>query len=512
MPPIDRAALGVANATILPWGILMNRKLFFAFTLFAVFLSSCSGVKTQPCVVNCVVNGNANVTLTLFDAPPAGTSFITLNMPISLITLTPTTGADVNLLSTPTTFELTRLQSDSSMIGTFQVPAGTYTKLNIFETNSPSGVWLNNSGATIIGCNTATICNFAGSAQGQLSIDLTKVAGLSAQGLVVTSAQNTALGIEINLNTALTATGGLSFDLKQVGALTAVALPRTGQASGTVDTVEDFLGKVTAVSAGKITLQNNAGVTLVGTTSNSTTFDAPPPPVGGAAAGCGGNFNAACVAVGQTLSVDGTVAATGAVTLTNVDFLDIPASDEVQGTIFFTSTPGKFLLVVNDKIQTSTNALLTPIGAGFTVNVTLDPVATFAVDTSNLGISQTPVGFQAPTDIENGQNVLVHVKSTSQTTLVNILADRVVLRFSRVTGTVNTISGNVFKIQNIQSFFGTPLLPPGVQTFVPQTTFDNATGGTINGLTVGDSVSIRALLLNPILVQQPFLAANVRKH
>ena len=487
----------------------MNRKHSFLFAVLALSLalSSCSGLPKTCTGSTCTQGGTANVTLTVFDAPPAGVAFITLNMPISLISLTPSTGSDVNLLSTATTFELTRLQSDSSGVGTFQVPAGTYTKLNIFQTNSPSGVWFNSSGATIIGCATNTICNFAGSAQGQISIDLTKVTGLSASGLVLTQGQNASLGIEINLNNALTSTGGLSFDLKQTGAVTGVALPRTGQPSGTIDSVEDFLGKVTAVSSGKITMQNNAGITLVGTTSTSTTFDAPP----GGSTACGGSFNLACVAVGQTLSVDGTLAADGSLTLTNVDFLNIPADDELQGTIFSTSTPGTFNLIVNDKIQTSTNAVLTPVGPGSTVSLTLDAAATFTIDASNLG-TVNPAGFSAATDIQDGQTVFAHVKSATQGTLVDVVADRLVLRFSRLTGTVGTISGNVFTIQNFQNFFGTPVTPPGVQTFVPQTTFDNVTGASIAGLTSGDSVSIRALFLNPTKVPQPFLAAGVRKH
>lgn len=487
----------------------MNRKRssFFVLLILALAFSSCSGLPVKNCTgSSCNQSGTANVTLTLFDAPPAGVSFIILNMPISLISLTPATGSDVNLLSTSTTFELTRLQSDSSDIGTFQVPSGTYTKLNIIATNAPSGVWFNTSGTSILGCSTA-ICNFAGSAQGQISIDLTKVSGLSAQGLVLTQGQNASVGIELNLNNALTTTGGLGFDLKQTGAVTGVALPRLGQPSGTIDSIQDFLGKVTAVSSGKITLQNSAGSTLIGTASSTTTtFDAPP----GGSTACGGNFNLACIAVGQTLSVDGNLAADGTVALTNVDFLNIPADDELQGTIFTSTTPGTFTLIVNDKIQTSTNAVLTPVGSGSTVSLTLDAAATFAVDTSNLGLV-TPAGFASASDLRNGQTVLAHVKSATQGTVVNIVADRMVLRFSRLTGTVGTVSGNVFTIQNFQNFFGTPAVPPGVQTFVPQTTFDNVTGG-IGGITTGNSVSIRALFLNPTAVPQPFLAARVRKH
>src|SRR5215475_13524797 len=116
------------------------------------------------------------------------------------------------------------------------MPASTYTKLNILETNSPSDVWLNNSESSVIGCANATICNFSGGAQGQFTLDLTQVAGLSAQGLVVTSGQNVSLGIELNLNNALITTGGLELDFNQTGALKVVNLPRTGQASGTFDT------------------------------------------------------------------------------------------------------------------------------------------------------------------------------------------------------------------------------------------------------------------------------------
>jgi hypothetical protein len=476
----------------------------------ALALSSCSGRPVQNCP-SCPPTGNGNVTLTLFDAPPAGLSFILMNLPISLISLTPSSGADVNLLASATTFEVTRLQSDTTSIGTFQVPVGTYTTLNIFETDAPAGIFFNNSGASVSGCSNATICNFSGGAQGQISIDLTKVSGLSAQGLVITSGQNVALGIDLTLNTALTTTNGLTFDLKQPGALNVVALPRPGQASGTVDTVDDFLGKVTAVSSGMITLQNNAGVTLVGTTGASTTFVPPPPPNPVVTIPCGGTFNLACVAVGQTMSVDGTIASNGNITFTNVGFLDIPATDELQGTIFFTSTPGTFMLVVNDKIQTSTNAALTTVTAGSQVNMTIDPSATFVVDTSNLGIT-TPAGFADASDIQNGQNVFVHIKSATQgSSLVNVVADRLVLRFARLTGSVFSVSGNVFTIQNFQSFFGTPVTSPGVQTFLPQTVFDTPSGD-ISTISSGENVSIRALFLNPSKVQQPFLALKVRKH
>ena len=125
-------------------------------------------------------------------------------MPISLISLTPQTGADVNLATTTATYEITRLQSDSTVIGTFQIPAGTYTKLNFFVTgNAPTSVWINASNATINGCLPLQVCHLAGTSQGQISVDLVKALG--GQGLVLAKGQNIGLGVEFNLNNAITA-------------------------------------------------------------------------------------------------------------------------------------------------------------------------------------------------------------------------------------------------------------------------------------------------------------------
>ena len=201
--------------------------------------------------------------------------------------------------------------------------------------------------------------------------------------------------------------------------------------------------------------------------------------------------------------------------MTNVDFLDLPAVDEIEGTIFFTTTSGTYLLVVSDKTLVSTGAIATvlqPVGSGTTLNLTLDTTTTpvFAIESSNLPVVIS-AGFSSASDILNGQTVLAHVKSATLASGVNVVSDRLILRFSRLTGTVGTVTGSDFSIQNLPGYLGpVPMLQ--VRTFVPQTTFDNVTGGVISNLTNGDSVSIRALLLNPITAQPPLRAAKVRKH
>lgn len=485
----------------------MNRSKFLlpVLLLAAFSLSSCSGPKGTVCAVNCGGGGNANLSLTLLDAPPTNTAFINFNLPISLISLTPQTGADVNVLSTPATFEITRLQSDSTVIGTFQIPAGTYTKLNFFVTgNTPTSVWVNDSNATINGCMPLQVCHLAGTSQGQISVDLVKTLG--GQGLTISSGQNVGLGVEFNLNNAITAVNGISIDLTQPNVFTVVTLPRIGQPANTLDTIEAFTGVVTTVSGNNITLKADSGATLTATSGTGTTFNAPP----GGSTACGGTFNLACVKVGQTLSVDATVALNGSLALTNVDFLDLPAVDEIEGTIFNTVTAGTYLLVVSDKTQVSTNAILLPVGSATTLNLTLDTSATFAVETSNLPITPNPAGFSSASDIVNGQTVLARVKSATLTTGVNVVSDRLILRFSRLTGTAGTISANDITIQNLPAYLPF-LIAPQARTFIPQTIFDGVTDITaLNGVTT--PVSIRALVLNPFTAQPPLLVAKVRKH
>jgi uncharacterized protein DUF4382 len=491
----------------------MTRKLasLFALLPLALLLASCSGLPVQNTCPsgNCNQTGNANVSVTVFDAPPAGVDFVTFNIPITGVTLSSAAGP-VNVFSPTNSLvvDVAHLQSDSAALGTFQIPAGTYTAINV-SMNSPFALYANSSSTTFPNCPPFTLCNLAGGA-GQASFTFTSPLTLSGN-------QNVGLGLEFNLSNAIVSSGSqISINVTAANVLTAVTLPRSGQAAGTLDTIEDFVGTVKTVSGSTITVQNDAGITLAGAVGSATTFDAPPPtnPVGSVP--CGGTFNQACVAVGQTVSIDATVSTSGTIAITNLDFLDIPAADEIEGTIFTTSTPGTFLMAVDHKVLASgsTNAtILGPVSSGFKLNIILDPSATFAVDTSNLPIANSLTGFLSSSDLVTGQRVMAHVKSVSSGALLNVTTDRLVLRFSRFTGTPGTVSGSFFGLQNPPSYLGiNPATPPQVQTFVPQTIFDGVTDITgLNG--IATPISIRALYLNPFNgVQQPLLAAKVRKH
>lgn len=473
-------------------------------------LTSCSGLKTSVCTVNCGGGGGtANVTLTLFDTPPAGALFLNFNIPIASMSLTPSGGgADVALLSTPTTYEMTRLQSDSSLVGTFQVAAGTYTALNIFVTNSPSSVWYNGSNSTILGCAAGAVCNLSGGAPGKISVDLTSAIGGS--GLVLTANQNIGLGIDFNLKNAITTTGGIGILLSQSNVFGVVTLPRTNQASGTLDTIQDFTGIVTAVSASSISVKSPSRGTLVATLNSSTAYvEVPTLPNQ-----CLGGPSQSCIKLNSTVSLDATIAPSGTATATVVDIIDATAVDEVEGIIYPTTTAGVYGLVVSDTAVPSSNATLTAVGPGTAIFVTFTSAPVFTIDSKDFPISSS-TGFLGTGDIVSGQQVRVQVASLSTLNgLTLVTGSAAILRFTRLTVRVGTTTptSSVLYLDNatINPFYGNFLTEPQVQTYSPQTIMDGT--ANLNALAAGNSVSVSALFLNPSKVLAPFIATKIRKH
>ena len=100
------------------------------------------------------------------------------------------------------------------------------------------------------------------------------------------------------------------------------------------------------------------------------------------------------------------------------------------------------------------------------------------------------------------------VNNTNEATAVNVL-----LRWSRLSGTVNLVSGNVVTLTGVPTYITTLnsgfTLTPQVNTYTNNTAFDGVTG--VSGLTVGNTAAIRALFVDTAGgAQFPFLAAKVR--
>lgn len=484
----------------------MKTKALFLLTLSAaLLLASCSGLKNGGCSTGCNAR-NANLSISLFDLAPAGVSILSFTLPIAGISLTPSTGSAVTVPITPTSYEMTRLQTDSTLVGLrLSVPAGTYTSINVTVTAS-SGVYFNTSGAAIGACNNGAVCPMPSGAATTIQVPIS---------LTLAENQNQWVGLDFNLANAITTTNGITVDFNQPKVLTATTTVRTGIPSGSVETIEDFIGVVTAASPSSITVTSGiTGNSMTAAVSSSTEFDLAPV----AYSNCQGTATA-CLQNGSTVSLDAALSSSGTLTATEIDVLNAVAVDEVEGTIYPTGVTNQVGLIIADKVAiTSTTPLAsssTTYGTG--IFLTVDSGTTYTVDTKTL--SSQP-GFAATVDalfsgsgsLLAGQTVRVQLSNIiSGTNGISATAKNVLLRWSRLRGTVNSVAAPTFTLANIPDYINTlnPTLSltPQVMTYPNATVFDGITD--ISGLsaTTSQLASIRALYLNGA---PPFQAAKVR--
>ena len=520
----------------------MNQKLFHLFVIFVVALglTSCSGLPRSSGTGG---GGNATLSLTMIDPPPANSSVLSFKVTITGIALNPATGSPVSLLSSSNslTVELTRLQSDSAFLGTFKtVPAGTYNSMTVTLAN-PDIVLANQTGAALTGataaCPTNSVCEFKPTPTGG-AVQITFTPALS-----LTSTTPQGLSLDFNLNNAITftsTTGTLGVDFSQTNQpnfLTTSILPRTNSnlSTGQLELIEDFTGVVTSATASTntLTVQSATRGTLTVVANSSTIFDRDP-----SGTLCTSPSFSSCVLQNETASIDAVLNADGTFTLLEFEPLVSATTgpeDLIEGVVYFVSPtiPAQFQLVVTDKEQGSTTELA-GLNTGDQVLIkigTTPTLPTFLVDTKHLSsgtgfpTAQT-TAFKSATDnsvLAAGQVVSVHVPASSftpasGTTIASATVNSVMLRWSHITGTVSSPAPpNTFNLTPAAAFipqgvppntgiaFGTTT--PPVQTFSGITNFD---GFASNFPATGDSVTVRALFFrSPSFV---FTAAKVRKH
>jgi hypothetical protein len=489
------------------WRMKGNKKLEYVFFGAIIALAGCSGGNNAT-VVGGGGGGNqsASLTLTLTSKPDVSLtniSVLSATVGITGITLNPSSGTAVSMTLSPTVYpvDLTRLQSDTAFLGTLSLPAGSYTSATV-TFSAPILTVDNQSGATLNGtCLNGTICKIvltAGSSQ-----------VISAPfPLTLTAGQAKGISLNLNLNDAITVSSGtLALNFSAVDVVTAATLPRTGTATGALDLIEDFVGLVTAKSSSSITVTASNGIVLQFGLPSSPAIEDPQ--------GLCAALNATCLVANQTVvSVDATVNTSGTLTLVSADLLDASPRDEVEGTLITTATPGQFNLVVANKVVASGNSTLAVANPGDVFLVTLSGSPTFLVDldeffnNASLPPSNVTTLFTGEADLVNGQDVMVHVTAATGTAAAGdqaITADRVLLRFTRTTGTVQSVSGQSFTLSNLPPFM-TFVTNPLVDTITGATNFDGVPDA--GSVAVGQTISIRALLLNRSTFN--FYAAKVR--
>jgi hypothetical protein len=496
-----------------------NKPLLFMVLLASSVLFSCSGLPKNAsgggCKSNCGGGGNSLLNITVTSTPSTKFSVLWMAMPLDGVAVTPANGKVIGIVADPLlpASELVRLQTESNYIGKANISPGQYTSMTV-SFNTVTGFFFNSSASTVGGCPLnsgpcapATVsCPPSQLCQLPEVAPATMVVPISFQAA---GSQNLGLDININLDIAMTTKNGLTIDFTQPNAITGSLLPRVGQpAGGSIDTLEDFTGAATSVSGNSVTV--TPGTPLV---QEPRTFTIPSTATFSDPFGVCKTLGVACLATNQLISVDGLLGSDGVTfTANEVDFLDPPSTHEIEGIVLTTGVANQFQLLVTNILggQLNINNFITN---GEIVTVNLQNGATFGIDSRNLVVN-SPSGFAAQTDLFDGQVVMVRaLQQIGNNPNITINSDRVVLRFSRLHGSVATVSGNNFSFTNtsIPSFFGTFLTNPQVQTFAGVTSFDGITG--ITGLNGNPpNVSVRALYLNPTTTNPAFLAAKVRKH
>jgi hypothetical protein len=475
----------------------MNRSkaLIPALLLAALTLSSCSGLKNKIiCTVNCNV-GNGSVIVTVTSTPSQTFFFPYLEWVISSVQLVSSASSPTIVQGALPPVEFERLQTDSQFLGTdSSVPAGTYTSATIqLKPSTAASYFYNSSGAALLGCAPGAVCQIPNTVPGFGATTVTVPVSFT-----VTANTPTGFSLNFDLSKAVTSAGGMTFDFTRSGAITLAALPRQGQSSGSLDSLENFTGSVTTKTSTSISMASLSSGTRTFTMAANAEFDDPfsicPIPA---------NFN--CLAVNQNISVDAVINSDGTLTAYEVEFLDKTAQ-EAEGIIVTPVTNNQFKMVVTNGVGSSS---FLP-GTLATVNV--NSATSYFVDPKNLGVSTTPLGFASSTDLVVGQTVMLQGGSIDFTTNTLSNYTRTLLRYSSIGGTVQPPSGTIFLLSGVSPFF-TNLATNSVQTQTfTNTTYDNVTGG-LTGLNGTPNASVRGLYLNPNSgAIEPLLAAQVRVH
>jgi Domain of unknown function (DUF4382) len=488
----------------------MNSRKYMVFAVLAatLSLSSCSGVQNR-CVTNCNVSGNALLSVSISDLPPVNTTVLSFTLPIVGISLTSSSGSQVSVLSsgTASNFELTRLQTDSDVVvSNASVAAGTYTAVNV-TVGAASGVFINNTGAAVGNCPAASVCGIPSGVTTTITTPIS---------LTLTGGAHQWLDLDFNYNNAIVTTSGIGINMQQPSVLTATTTTPIGVPSGDFAFVDDFTGRVTAVSSSSITLTSTVRGSLTATITGTTQIFDPQVP-----AQCsGGVATLACIQKGAIVSLQGVLTNTGAIVATSLDIIDASTTpaDEVEGTIYPSACngTGSFGMILSDSSITTSGSPLasSPFGTGVCLTFTTPSfLIDFGILTGQPGLPVSSAGFSSGNDLLAGQTIRAKITGVTPATGTNSIgatATAMILRFSRLTGTFGNLSGNGFTISGLPTYITAFAAPPVAQTFANATIFE----GAANVSSLSNTVSISALFYSPVggPTTGPLQAAKVRQH
>jgi len=437
-------------------------------------------------------SGNSSVVLAMTDTPPSLVSILSSEVTLTGATLAP---GNVSLFSGSTTVELTRLQTDIAYIATASnIPAGNYTSVTLTFAN-PSLTIENDTGSKIGTCDTSFICTMAPTTTANLSTTVPLTA------FTIASSSTTGHLIDVNLENLLNTSLGADFS---AGTSVTPFVP-AGLGAPPVG-AEDVVGQVGNINATSktFTLTNAAASYSLKVDNTSTFFPTSLCATSGFA----------CLQNNQILSVDIGIQSDGSILARNVLFEDADSSDvEVEGIITSTNVGSQQFNIVIQTMSAPVSGL--SIGQPITVQYSTPPQTPFDVDFVHVDSAQMnptnfPSPFAAPTDLVPGQQV--SIRRNSGSTAILLKADRVRLRSSRITATVQS-GGSSISLSDLPSLFlghaGITVITAQTSLFPPPIYFE--IGKTINSGDIGQSdlVSVRGPLFNASGATRPLVATKV---
>ncbi len=411
--------------------------------------------------------GTSATQVRIGDAP--ADRVIAFEVTVGPITLTPSTGAAVTVLSTTKRLELAHLAGTNEPLALLNIPQGSYTSATLTVAN-PEVVYVNNLGAIVKlqpAFSQAITVNFSptftvGASAPVVNIDLN----------VANSLTFDALG---NVNGVNLSASSFNLTSATVGANENQQEPEDGE-------LENTTGTVSSVSGTSFTLVSGiAGTSLTFATDANTQF----------------SDGAALATMANTVvTVEGVTKSDGTLYAKEVDGVEGTSGVEADGLISqVTGNPATQLVFTADD-GSGSGMDDTKIGSSLTADVT---GAGYKVSKSNIdtsGIGGLPSSPNFPFDastVHAGQRV--EVESASALSGTSLVADKVKLQQQALSGTVSGLSGaapTTFTLTVAADSAFAMLSGPTTVTvyWQPGTNVSNLTHALANG----DAVRVRGLL------------------
>ena len=409
-----------------------------------------------------------SATLLIRDTPPAGVAVLSFSATVTGAVLAP---GDVNLVTSPVTVEINRLQVEAALLANLTIPSGTYTSLTVTFAN-PVLTILNNSGAANGSCANGAICKLR-PALGVSSVNFT--------GPPFPVTGHFDLLLDFDLSKSLSDLGTINpvVTLRQ---LTPADLNQRGVS------VKQVAGKIIYVAGD--TFCCGAFFDLVTDMGTINSVDDSFAHYVDATTVCGNFF---CVQ-DKIAEVDLTLPSGGG-TFWEAQRVTLkpPDQPELEGVVVAINSDAQFDIVLLHQMPGAAG-----LEMGDLVRINLQSGAT--IEAVDIDVKRNGLLFSAPSDLLVGQVVTARARSAPSGAPLAVTADRVRLKSGALTGLVKSIlNATDFVVDSLPGNF------PSSQIQV-RTNAQN-----VAALNVGDTVSFSGFLLKTSGAPPVLLAEGVRR-